>query len=753
MDSVVDESSLNSEDDDMETILDGDTQSQQQLSCTAVVRRRARKACVGCHNRRARKAAIRSGAARRPLEAPKAPVDMIKPVRTAQNLSSSRIDLNPESSKAYKAWSVLSSGVPKPYPGPRSEDAKENIDVIYSYYNFLSIEPASHIPPDDFKFLERKGCFHLPSRSILNEFVREYYLHIHPCLPIIHEKDFWDMYLDNGRGSKVHSRLSLFVFRAMIFASCSFVSLSAIRALGFQDSREARLCLYRRAKFLYDMATISEPIEIAQGALLLTYYSSEREQHANTTWLRTAIQFASTVNAHLYHKSAGLPQKEYDMKKRLWWCCILRDRILPLGLRRSIQITRDTFDFNQEPLSKEDLEPEFDHSCVYSSETKRYLAEVFTAQLKLAVELTDVMSLVYPSNDFSVLDQLDPETLEKLPDKISYCRKRLDGWNKDKTYFTLEKQDRKYRHESIILYHDLTQIYYQSARAALCHCEAFALQANKTDVEESNVQKLKDVGSELHSAIASISESVSELVNLDLARYLPVSVVAYMALPLVLISVDVNLGSRTSDLKRRQLRLYREAMDVCQKYTGTSVATQFISKTIASARCDLSLSNLPEKTQESTLSRSLTTKIEDWFEAFISRPKLYLRIALTIDMFLSLGRYPATTELPQKLFLPRQGRVLEIGTETPEALLAVSNYSYPGTISEMNVGHELAMAATSEGSRSKNLNLDYFDLNCDRVSTAVANLDDSKATGAWSGETVEDILDEMSMHDFGVFSA
>ena len=90
--------------------------------------------------------------------------------------------------------------------------------MIFSYYGFLEAGPLSHIPPEDFTFLEHKGCFHLPSRTILDEFIREYFLHVHPVLPILDERQFWDVYLADGRG---HKRMSLFLFRAMLFVSCS----------------------------------------------------------------------------------------------------------------------------------------------------------------------------------------------------------------------------------------------------------------------------------------------------------------------------------------------------------------------------------------------------------------------------------------------------------------------------------------------------------------------------------------------------
>jgi hypothetical protein len=66
-----------------------------------------------------------------------------------------------------------------------------------------------------------------------------------------------------------------------------FASDATIRHLGFQSAVEARSCMYRRAKLLYDFNTVSDPIAVSQGALILTYYSSDQEpvSQCKMTWL------------------------------------------------------------------------------------------------------------------------------------------------------------------------------------------------------------------------------------------------------------------------------------------------------------------------------------------------------------------------------------------------------------------------------------------------------------------------------------
>ena len=244
---------------------------------------------------------------------------------------------------------------PSPTPGLNFRDptsfTASDVNVIFSYHGFLATGSFSHTPVTDFKFLETKGCFHVPSRPVLDEFVVEYFLHVHPMLPILDEGAFWDMYLSDGQLDQQAKKISLFTFRAMLFVASSvslgsssqqplltrqFVSSDTIKLLGFKDTFDARSTLYRQAKLLYDFDTISNPIAVAQGALLLSYYCSGREpvcivaptnmsvlltaaKLVNTFWLRVAIQYAQAERAHVYHQSLSLPLEVRRERKRLWW--------------------------------------------------------------------------------------------------------------------------------------------------------------------------------------------------------------------------------------------------------------------------------------------------------------------------------------------------------------------------------------------------------------------------------------------------
>lgn len=92
--------------------------------------------------------------------------------------------------------------------------------LVFSYYGFLQLEHLCAVPPGDVRFLEFKGSLHVPTKPILNEFTREYFLHVHPNLPLLDERAFWTTYEGTMLEREKRVRISLFLFQAMLFSSC-----------------------------------------------------------------------------------------------------------------------------------------------------------------------------------------------------------------------------------------------------------------------------------------------------------------------------------------------------------------------------------------------------------------------------------------------------------------------------------------------------------------------------------------------------
>ncbi|OIW26083.1 hypothetical protein CONLIGDRAFT_517472 [Coniochaeta ligniaria NRRL 30616] len=609
-------------------------------------------------------------------------------------------------------------------------------DIVYSYYPFLNISNLPHILPQDVNYLESQGCLRVPTRAVLDEFIQQYFLHVHPLLPLFNEGDFWDVYCQQApSGSVPQQRISLLVFQSMIFATCNFVSRNSIKALGYPSIRTARAAMYRRAKLLYDFESESSPICIAQSALLLSFWSpvsSSGIRKANSTWLTIAIQHAKVAEAHHYSSfgsSNPAPNntnggdgsykttpsttqlKRQNMLKRLWWCCIIRDRILALCVRRSIQITRAHFDLDaNSPLGSADLADEIDRSKVYNADTKRALIDIMSQLIDLCVLLTDMLILVYPLDDTPGWGRpMKPEDQVRVTEGKIALRRWYKGATLKFPMFgggTARASNvaggsgrREFRHDSVILYTNLMYMYYHSGRVALCHHEVLhlALASSQGSVDSSvrDVSTIYENRHELQDAASGVTECLKELIQLRLARWLPISAVACTALPLVLHILDVKLssprpGTTNTDgqnsqaaLKQHRLNVLIEAMKTYQpQYDGVDWVSETIRHIVNLAQLDgvqpnasqgVNPPNNDNNNNDTSDNSNGNAKIQDWTDILTSHPSLYLRLALTMDLSLSKDRLPEEGDFPASL----RGLLIGASANSPMRVLLAANKQQP----------------------------------------------------------------------------
>jgi hypothetical protein len=114
---------------------------------------------------------------------------------------------------------------------PMSGDPTTSLDaaaidksIIFSYYEFLELKDLSKLSSTDVRYLDSMGCFRVPTRPYLDEFLHGYFLHVHPCMPVVDEAGFWTLYNQEGMWNG-RSKISLMLFQAMLFAA------SAVRSL------------------------------------------------------------------------------------------------------------------------------------------------------------------------------------------------------------------------------------------------------------------------------------------------------------------------------------------------------------------------------------------------------------------------------------------------------------------------------------------------------------------------------------------
>ena len=273
------------------------------------------------------------------------------------------------------------------------------------------------------------------------------------------------------------------------------------------------------------------------------------DHYTNSSFLAKAIRHAKNADAHLYDTEPTLTEDQRQQRKRLWWCCILRDRIVALGVRRSIQITPNDFDFGQECLTAADFSEEMDKSRVYRADTKRLLVDIVALQCQLAVAVTPLAMASYPARDSSSQNMSLISQFIQAMARVEECKTELAVWarrsrtiltNRDSRDIPLSPVGVSDTQESVMLYIDMTHMYYllvayqlfdaytrltdcvRSARIALCHYSTSVLQMYKMFIDDYE-PRLDDVKRDLEASTVRMADTVQSLIERGVARYLPLS--------------------------------------------------------------------------------------------------------------------------------------------------------------------------------------------------------------------------------------
>ncbi|KAH8886621.1 hypothetical protein GQ53DRAFT_827932 [Thozetella sp. PMI_491] len=513
---------------------------------------------------------------------------------------------------------------------PNAPPGSEPPTILYTYYPFLKSGRLSECDPHDINFLDARGCLHLPTRAILDQIVDQYFLRVHPFLPFLDEGDFWAVYHKQREGP-----FSLLVFRAMLFAAVNFVSPDCIAAMGFSSIRSARAAFYRKAKLLHDFGTESAPLLTAQAALLLTMWVPPSQFHGkeNSMWLTVAIEKAKSAGADCYFASSPmlrLSSKRRNVLKRLWWCCIMRDRIMSLGLRRPIQITHVHFPFNDAPrLCHDDLASEIRRSKVYDVETKRSLIDIIVQVVELCVVLTDALFLVFPLH--KTIRFLSQEHSKERETKLGEARRALGRWfDASSAAIRTEKKCQ----------HDSTTVSIM-ARLSMGHAKLLCISMRQdgkpciTDTMEAF-----ETRNEIQASATSLTDILNVLSQRRLTRWLPITAVAYTALPLALQVLNVHFSSSARETQYPKMMI--DMMKIyCSQYDGTD----WVAYTVRSA--------------VAMVHPSANRTVRDWGELLAVQPGQYLRLCIAVDLCLSSGRFPDDDEFPMKMeeFVAREFRI------------------------------------------------------------------------------------------------
>ncbi|KAL2408149.1 hypothetical protein ABEF95_008294 [Exophiala dermatitidis] len=465
---------------------------------------------------------------------------------------------------------------------------------------------------EELQFLETLGCYRVPARASLDEFIKAYFLYIHPLQPLLDEAEFWRAYSAPSLCST--KPISIFVFQAMLFAACSFVPFSTIQRLGFSNYYAARATFYQRAKSLFHVDSGRDALSSAQGALLLTYYVSASDAKVNSLWLSNAIYFARTLNAmHRHHEQKMGGIQQWSPLERLWRCCLLRDRVLALGLHRPMQIGVEEGHISS--LQEIDANAGNEGSKSRDSATRR-------APPKTSAAFSELVNLLGPALGVLGLDPSRPASGEQTAttDTVRVYSEQLDQWyERAQASCPIGASTDK----TVVLQNNILYICYHAATLALWNHAIYVSVVNACPIHADLSEGRKKV----EAAIHGIDACLQQIAEHDMLPFMPITLSAYIVKPLVWHILNVKLDEHGQQTDSRKALTVLSCCAQCAQ--GASPGRE-----------------VRRPGNELPSSNSHTADV------ITSSPQFFLRTMITVQLALARGEYPENDELPSQLASP-----------------------------------------------------------------------------------------------------
>lgn len=209
---------------------------------------------------------------------------------------------------------------------------------------------------------------------------------------------------------------------------------------------------------------------------------------------------------------------------------------------------------------------------------------------------------------------------------------------------------------------------YRSARLALYQYISFRIHRNQRP----------DDWPDLMDAVTAIHDSVKRFVADGTAGHLPISAVAYTALPQMVLNLNLRLSSDTT-ARRRQERVLNIYMELNRQYVqryDVSHVQIWVNRIVR--LCELSLS--PIKPQLADLARRQRVfPGKDCLYLLELEPELYFKIAGMMDASMASGQL-ALDYAESKIGFPSEDLSLSLFGEAGNVAATTTNRFQPGRI-------------------------------------------------------------------------
>ncbi|EXJ64984.1 hypothetical protein A1O7_01323 [Cladophialophora yegresii CBS 114405] len=405
---------------------------------------------------------------------------------------------------------------------------------------------------DDLEFLCRRGALSIPVGELRDQLLHCFVLYVYPFMPIVDLEDFMGA-LD---GNDASPKISLIVFHAVLFSATAYVDLPLLQEAGYENRRAARADYYQKVKLLYDFDWDVDRIALIQSLLMMNYwYVSENDQKDPWHWLGICVSLATSIGLNQPFTYTQKDPKTAALWRRVWWCCLYRDRVIAISMRRPMRIGNEAIRLPLLGLS--DFETKSVTSAIpclrdcdflTNAYTRTMLAEMCVAKIKLLVFVGQILRDFYHLRGFG--GSTAESTMLYTPRRSEVNSKQyldlqhaLDQWYRDLppscwlvTGNTNVDPDTSTA-DALLVHRSVLRMLYLMATEALNRPQSLSKPSGGSS-GNSPTSKVKE-------AAEKIAEMVESMQEKDLIRFLPPLSVSFMLLALASFLVDIKAKGQT----------------------------------------------------------------------------------------------------------------------------------------------------------------------------------------------------------------
>ncbi|KAE9371338.1 hypothetical protein N431DRAFT_341151 [Stipitochalara longipes BDJ] len=261
--------------------------------------------------------------------------------------------------------------------------------------SLMSTERLDLVP--NFYTYSVKSCL-LPIRRVQHALVSLYFHHIHPMFPVVDEYRMTELHQKYRGQEELMDPSDFTVYHAIMVAGFAHLSEAQVCNTPYRSVLEGQEAQVEQLKARYWSQPTADPVVLTQICLILSLWSPGWiGAQNNSYWLDMAFKHA-TMGRLWEGKPGDMIKGRKCRKHLLWWCCLIRDRVLALGMRRPHRLHKTPI--QDEIISEEDFGLEATYPSYTDVKSKRVAMLAFIWFCRLS-RIMEAIAVVQRRNRFA----------------------------------------------------------------------------------------------------------------------------------------------------------------------------------------------------------------------------------------------------------------------------------------------------------------------------------------------------------------